>query len=73
MIKYKITVGDVTTELECQTIDELIKYLNYDRDVAEREIPVYDPKTDSWVDKSFYLQKMSDARDQRLSCKEKYR
>lgn len=32
MIKYKVTVNVITTELECQTIGELIEYLNYDKE-----------------------------------------
>lgn len=37
MIKYKATIGEVTTELECQTIGELIEYLNYDKEDQEEE------------------------------------
>lgn len=57
MIKYKITVGEVTTELECQTIGELIEYLNYDKEVAAEagftvnipdDIPMYDSKERVW-------------------------
>lgn len=50
MIKYKVTIGEVTTELECQTIGELIEYLNYDKEDQEESRIVVE--TDRFVVKS---------------------